>query len=176
MLQQKISVHSALDPVTEFAFTNLWKCGAPSKVCAFSWQLLLDRIQTEDNLLKRRIQQQQQTSCVLCDLTMESSIHLFLHCVCSSKVWYDIMKWLGLVVIIPPNLAFSFGLVVGCGKNKRSRECLALIWNSLMWTIWKVRNDAVFNNKEVVIEDVVDQVKTQSWKWFIDRMAKSPCL
>jgi hypothetical protein len=47
------------DPVMNLVFKNLWKCGAPSKVCAFSWQLLLDRVQTKDNLLKRRIIQQQ---------------------------------------------------------------------------------------------------------------------
>ncbi|MCH96298.1 F-box family protein [Trifolium medium] len=176
LLQQKYGVLSVLDPVAEFAFTNLWKCGAPSKVCAFSWQLLLDRIQTKDNLFKRGILQYQQTNCALCELAVESSVHLFLHCDCSSKVWYDIMRWLGLVVIIPSNLASSFGLLVGCGKNKRSRECLALIWNSLLWTIWKVRNDFVFNNKEVVIEEMVDQVKTQSWKWFIGRKTNSPCL
>ncbi|MCI18437.1 hypothetical protein A2U01_0039591 [Trifolium medium] len=132
MLQQKFSVRRVMDPVDEFVFTKVWKCGAPSKVCAFSWQLLLNRIQTKDNLC--------------------------------------------FVVIIPPNLASSFALLVGCGKDKRGKECLALIWNSLMWSIWKVRNDIVFNNKEVVIDDLVDQVKTQAWKWFIGRMAKSPCL
>ncbi|MCI36919.1 hypothetical protein A2U01_0058143, partial [Trifolium medium] len=39
-----------MDPTDEFVFTNFWKCGAPSKVCVFSWQMLLDRIQTTDNL------------------------------------------------------------------------------------------------------------------------------
>jgi hypothetical protein len=32
------------DPTRDFVFKKLWKCGAPSKVCAFSWQLILDRI------------------------------------------------------------------------------------------------------------------------------------
>ncbi|MCH94974.1 LINE-1 reverse transcriptase like, partial [Trifolium medium] len=107
MLQQKFSVRRVMDPVDEFVFTKVWKCGAPSKVCAFSWQLLLNRIQTKDNLCKRRILQQQQTNCVLCGLTVENTIHLFLHCACSSRVWYEIMRWLGFVVIIPPNLASS---------------------------------------------------------------------
>ncbi|GAU37423.1 hypothetical protein TSUD_395420 [Trifolium subterraneum] len=53
MLQQKFSVRRVMDPIDEFAFTYLWKGGAPSKVCAFSWQMLLDRIQTKDNLRKR---------------------------------------------------------------------------------------------------------------------------
>ncbi|MCI25580.1 hypothetical protein A2U01_0046771 [Trifolium medium] len=31
LMQQKYRVHSVLVPVAEFAFNNLWKCGAPSK-------------------------------------------------------------------------------------------------------------------------------------------------
>ncbi|MCI34415.1 hypothetical protein A2U01_0055635, partial [Trifolium medium] len=34
-----------------------------------------------------------------------------------------------------------------------------------------VRNDCIFNNGVVIVEDVVDQIKLLSWKWFIGRMA-----
>ncbi|PNX70648.1 hypothetical protein L195_g057604, partial [Trifolium pratense] len=40
--------------------------------------------------------------------------HLFLHCTIASKVWYQIMSWLGLVVIVPQNLVTSFGMLVDC--------------------------------------------------------------
>jgi RNA polymerase subunit RPABC4/transcription elongation factor Spt4 len=72
------------------------------------WQMLLDRIQTKENLWRRRIIQQQQTNCVLCGAAMESTVHLFLHCPISSKVWY-VMRWLGLVIVVPPNLVSAFG-------------------------------------------------------------------
>ncbi|PNX69227.1 hypothetical protein L195_g056601 [Trifolium pratense] len=97
--------------------------------------------------------------------------HLFLHCTIASKVWYQIMSWLGLVVIVPQNLVTSYGMLVGCGKDKRNRECLALIWNSLMWVIWRFRNDCIFNNKEATVEEMVDEVKLLSWKWFMGRSA-----
>jgi hypothetical protein len=35
-----------VDWCEEVAFERVWKCGAPSKVCAFTWQVLLGRIQT----------------------------------------------------------------------------------------------------------------------------------
>jgi hypothetical protein len=38
--------------------------------------------------------------------------------------------------------------------------------------IWSVRNDCIFNNGVVIIEEVVDQMKMLSWKWFIGRVAK----
>jgi hypothetical protein len=86
------------------------------------------------------------------------------------------MRWLGFVIIVPMNLISSFGMLVGYGRCKREKKCLALIWNSFMWSIWRCRNDIVFNNKAVVIAELVDQIKFQAWKWFIGRAAKNPCL
>jgi hypothetical protein len=133
MLQNKFSLSSVLEPSEELAYSMIWKCGAPSKVCAFSWQLLWDRLQTKDNLQKRRILHHQQTMCVICGTAIETNAHLFLHCDFVAKVWYALMRWLGLVVIIPHNLVCSFGMTVGCGKDRREKECLILIWNSFMW-------------------------------------------
>jgi hypothetical protein len=47
--------HEFLSETKEMVFGSVWKSPAPSKVVAFSWQLLLDRIPTKDNLLRRRI-------------------------------------------------------------------------------------------------------------------------
>jgi hypothetical protein len=56
------------------------------------------------------------------------------------------------------------------------RNGLILIWNTIMWVMWKNQNDGVFSNKETNIEEMVDQIKLLSWKWFISGMAKGPCL
>ncbi|KAK2456949.1 hypothetical protein QL285_004267 [Trifolium repens] len=138
--------------------------------------MLLDRIQSKENLWRRRIIQQQATSCVFCDAAVESTIHLFLHCPVSSKVWYEIMRWLGVNVIVPHNLVSAFATMVSIGRGKRNTDCLALIWISFMWLIWRFRNNVVFNNKVLIIEELVEHIKFQAWKWFVGRVAKSPCL
>jgi hypothetical protein len=127
----------------------------PSKVSAFSWQLLLDRIPTKENLRKRRILQHHQSICVFCGAEVETIVHLFLHCPWAAKVWYDIMKWLGFVIIVSPNLVSSFGMLLASGRGKRGKDCLTIIWNSLMWSIWKFRNECVFNNKTVAVDELV---------------------
>jgi hypothetical protein len=176
LLVDKFRGTRVLDDCVGFAFSKVWKCGAPSKVCAFAWQALLDRIPSKENLRKRHILQPPQSVCVLCGLMEESTVHLFLHCEYSSKVWYKIMNWLCLVIIVPPNLCSSFGSLLSSGRDKKEKICLATIWNSFLWSIWKFRNDCVFKNKLVVFEDLVDHVKFQSWKWFIAKVARSPCL
>ncbi|CAJ2667421.1 unnamed protein product [Trifolium pratense] len=44
-----------MDHLRNFVFSNIWKSDAPSKVVAFSWQLMLNRIPTKANLTLRGI-------------------------------------------------------------------------------------------------------------------------
>jgi hypothetical protein len=163
-------------PTLQFVFKNLWKCGAPSKICAFSWQLILDRIQTKDNLVKHRIINEQQGQCVLCGSVPETAIHLFLHCNFAAAVWYGIMCWLGFIIVLPNTIVSSLAVLLNCAKSKNQKRGLCFIWNVYMWTMWRVRNDRIFNNVTVSAVDVIDQIKLLCWKWFIGRIAKGPFL
>ena len=61
-------------------FDLLWKSPALSKVVAFSWQLLLNRIPSKDNLLSRRILPPVSLGrCDFCDQVAETATHLFLN-------------------------------------------------------------------------------------------------
>ena len=62
-------------------FEAIWKSPTPTKVVAFSWQLLHNRIPTRLNLARRNaLPLESSTTCVLCGRGEESSSHLFLHC------------------------------------------------------------------------------------------------
>ncbi|KAK2372488.1 hypothetical protein QL285_073614 [Trifolium repens] len=164
------------DAVLNLVFKKIWKSGAPSKVGAFAWQLLLNRIPTKDNLLKRRIIQTQQGRCVMCGLAPETAIHLLFHCPFAAKVWYKVMGWLGFIIIIPHNIASSLAILLDCAKNKKEKVGLCLIWSAYIWVLWSVRNNCIFNNGAVNLEEVVDHIKLLSWKWFIGRVAKGSVL
>jgi hypothetical protein len=164
------------DPFSESVFSKVWKCVAPSKVCAFSWQLLLNRVQTKDNLWRRRMIGEHERGCVHCGMESESAVHLFLHCAIARKIWYALMKWLGLIIIIPPSLLISFAMFVEVVADKRAKKVLIAIWNATVWVLWINRNDCVFNNKVPNVEEMVDCIKLLSWKWFLSRLAKGSCL
>ncbi|PNX57638.1 hypothetical protein L195_g058794, partial [Trifolium pratense] len=51
-----------------------------------------------------------------------------------------------------------------------------LITDVRFQTVWKQRNDYVFNNVAVIVEEVVENIKVVSWQWFVGRMAKGPCM
>lgn len=144
---------------------------------AFSWTLLLDRIPTKVNLAKRRIMGMEDSKrCVFCDGEDESAVHLFLHCAFTSKVWREVMGWLNFNFIIPPNL-FTHALCWSREvRSKFLRRGAWLIWHAVVWVVWKSRNERIFNNKIIGVEEMVDQIKVLSWQWSLARLKIATCM
>jgi hypothetical protein len=127
-------------------FSNIWESPAPSKVIAFSWQLLYDRLPTNDNLLKRGFfQDGVADTCVLCNHFPESANHLFLNCNIAHRVWNEIFYWLGVVFVMSPSLMSLFECFSNAAKTKKSRKGFRLVWHTVVWCLWRARNDAIFN-------------------------------
>jgi hypothetical protein len=165
-----------LNPLQQYVFNNVWKSAAPSKVIAFSWQLLINRIPTMDNLALRGFPADINGNCPLCNLNAETAEHLFLHCRVSAKIWYEILRWVDHSSMLPPTLLHSFALLSGCGSGKKGKKGMMLIWHTFVWLIWRARNNRIFNNGSIDADEVIESIKRLSWQWYIERMAKSPCL
>ncbi|MCH90522.1 F-box family protein [Trifolium medium] len=166
-----------LSPRKSKIFSSIWDSPAPSKVIAFSWQLLHDRVPTKDNLLLRGvIHDNSEGKCVWCDVSPESSRHLFLHCKVAHEVWYEIFKWLGVVIVMPSNFLHLFECFGEVASTKKLRKGFRLVWHSVLWAIWRARNNKVFNNMEMKPIDIIEEVKVTSWKWSLERLKISPCL
>jgi hypothetical protein len=138
--------------------------------------LLLDRIPTKENLCRRGILHIDEALCTVCDSSIESSRHLILHCNFAAKIWYAVCNWLGVVTVLPPDVAMSYGLLVGSGRNKRIRKGFSIVWLALAWVLWKNRNDCIFNNVVGSVDDVVGQIQRLSWQWYLNKLAKNSCL
>jgi hypothetical protein len=160
-----------------FVFKHIWKSLAPSKVCAFTWQVMLDKIPSRINLSRRGILNPPESkACVICHSVDESAQHLLLHCDFASGVWYALFNWLGVAYISPPNLPIAFASMAGMGVSKRRKKGLLLLWQVALWLLWRTRNDRLFNNKETSVIEVVDSIKHLAWRWYIGRIANQPCL
>ncbi|XP_057419061.1 uncharacterized protein LOC130713301 [Lotus japonicus] len=80
----KLLVHDMEDPVCDFA--SIWATPAPSSARAFVWRLMLDRIQTRDNLRRRRVlSNPEELLCPFCLSVEESSAHLLFSCAFSME-------------------------------------------------------------------------------------------
>jgi hypothetical protein len=103
-------------------FKDIWCSPAPSKVIVFSWQILHDRVPTKDNLILRGILPHDNDGfCVWCGNVPETSSHLFLHCKAASVVWYEIFRWLGVIIVLPPNLFYLFYCLSEAARSIKDR-------------------------------------------------------
>jgi hypothetical protein len=159
------------------AFNHIWDSPAPSKVIAFSWQLLYDRIPSRSNLaIRGLLSLDVPWECVGCVGKMETSLHLFLHCPSTMLVWSNIFKWLGVSIVIPPSLVTLLDILLGAARNRNIRRGFIMIWHATLWSIWKARNNAIFANGVFIPASVIDNIKVLSWKWCLSRLKVTPCL
>lgn len=61
---------------SDWAFQKLWSILAPSNALCLRWRVLIDRIQTNVNLVRRHISLPD-AGCPMCMLALESTNHLF---------------------------------------------------------------------------------------------------
>jgi hypothetical protein len=158
-------------------FRKMWKSPAPSKVLAFSWKLLRNRIPTKLNLLIRGVLNVVGgTSCVHCHGGEEDARHLFISCDFASKVWNAVFRWLGVTFVLPPDLFILLACFIAAAPTKKMVKGFALIWHATVWAIWRSRNEISFANGAVDLIKVVDEIKLQSWRWGLSRRNIPICL
>jgi hypothetical protein len=80
---------------------------------------------------------------------------LFLRCEIAARIWYEILAWIGQFTPLPPNLNLSFAMFVGFGAGKKGRKGMMLLWHAYIWTLWCVRNNKVFNDGIVDVDEAV---------------------
>jgi hypothetical protein len=47
--------------------------------------------------------------------------------------------------------------------QKRLYKGYWMVWHAVLWTIWKARNDRIFNNLVKDYGEIVDEIKVLSW-------------
>lgn len=84
------------------------------------------------------------------------------------SVWQGVMGWWDKFHLILPNLFVLWECWCGGERNKRIRKSLRVIW--------KARNDNSFNNRNFVVDEMVEDVKVLTWRWSSDRISMPPCM
>ncbi|XP_057415175.1 uncharacterized protein LOC130710037 [Lotus japonicus] len=146
-------------------FSAVWKSLAPSKVKAFAWRILLDRIASKENLLKRRVLVvHDQATCSFCSAHLESCWHLLFSCPVSNHLWQLGANWLGMDLISASSPREHF-TQFKVGRNSTQRRASLSVWLATVWTLWLGRNSIVFRSTQFNHEEALDLVKRHSWSW-----------
>ena len=132
----------------------------------FAWRLFWDRLPTKDNLFCCGVLDQNSLECVAGCGSVESSVHLLLHCNFFASVWHIIYNWLGISAGAPqhfPDHFIQFSYLASLSKVRQS--ILQVIWFATVWKIWKERNNRLFIDKICSVTQVVDKIKFLTFMW-----------
>jgi hypothetical protein len=85
---------SGVAPLGREHIDNVWHNLIPLKVSLFVWRLLRNRLPTRDNLVRRRVINEELILCPAGCGIREEVDHLFLGCATLSSVWPLVWHWL----------------------------------------------------------------------------------
>jgi hypothetical protein len=144
----KLAYCQAANFVSDPFFEKFWNKLVPSKISTFAWKVVLDRIPTRVNLLRRGVSSLDGILCPLCGEEDESAHHLFFSCKSSKRLWDSILFWLGIETTLHFNSRSHFDQFYGLAPcHVGSRQRWQCIWFAAVWQIWLCRNSKIFEQK-----------------------------
>ncbi|PWA39937.1 reverse transcriptase domain-containing protein [Artemisia annua] len=149
-----------------------WNHLAPIKANILGWRLEMNRLPTTDLLLQRKIAIPS-TTCLLCNASVESIQHIFLECPFADILWSLMLSWCKIPLRRPLQAKDLFELHMDPFIPPNKAKHINLIVLSYCWTIWKIRNERVFSNKEPSIRFAMKEIKTTSYLWLANRTNSS---
>lgn len=133
--------------------------------------MILNRIQSKENLYRRRaIQNPSQTLYSLCLQVEESTFHLFFTCVQSWKIWNQVNCWLGALMVMPEEGKMHLLMFLGSCPRRDRKNGLGFVWLSTIWYIWHLRNNVIFNGGDIEMSLALDSIQYRSWIWLKGRI------
>ncbi|GJZ86688.1 RNA-directed DNA polymerase, eukaryota, reverse transcriptase zinc-binding domain protein [Tanacetum coccineum] len=152
----------------EFPTKTRWCRFIPRKINILVWRILRDRIPTRWNLSMKGFEVPS-LLCPLCNISPETSSHLFWTCNLANSVWHLIFKWLDLPLPNLDNLNDVFGWLDHAHLKPAFKIIMHSIFGVVVWKIWQSRNNNIFGDKKMLQQDLYDQIVDASFLWYSSR-------
>jgi hypothetical protein len=127
-------------------YERIWKSWAPPKCRFFMWLVAHNRCWTADRLARRGLPHP--PKCLLCDQEQESIQHLLVGCVFARQFWFSLLQRIGLSSLTPQPEDSAWedwwekAEAATTGDVRKGLNSIIILG---AWSIWKHRNDCVFN-------------------------------
>ncbi|KAL5172857.1 putative ribonuclease H protein [Glycine soja] len=136
-------------------FKKLWEIKLPPKALSFVWRLLWDKLPTKDNLIKRQIQVDNDL-CPFCHNQPESASHLFFTCGKTMAIWWEYLSWVKEDKVFHCRPLDNFIQHYSSATSKVSNTRRTMWWIAATISIWRLRNDIIFQNQTFDINRLTD--------------------
>ncbi|XP_056691943.1 uncharacterized protein [Spinacia oleracea] len=142
----------------------VWNRSSILKTRVICWLMLQGRLQTRTRLCKFGVCDT--TSCLFCDSHEETHVHLFFDCLYSRKCLLEVKQWLGIPVNIVRYMALMRWIHWKSRGCKFQKHVMYAAINATVYTIWRARNEVLWNQKLPTVTHTVRFVQQS----VIDRM------
>jgi mannosylglycoprotein endo-beta-mannosidase len=138
-------------PTIKSEVQKIWKIKSPPRMQVFSWLMMLNKILTVDNLMKRGWTMVNR--CIMCRSQSESVKHLFEECTTTNEIYQQLTLTMGMK--LPTNRARKALISNEFKKEERSLLLIA------QFVVWRERCSRIFNDKSTGTDILVQQICEQ---------------
>ncbi|XP_028090713.1 uncharacterized protein LOC114290913 [Camellia sinensis] len=147
----------------------LWNNVSSPRAQFFGWLAWKGRLKTSSFLQRIRVlSDEANVSCIFCNEEVESVNHVLLLCPFVWKVWSHMLKWWGLQWAQPNTVNCLLDWWAGTKPKKQERVFWKAMPLAVLWSIWKLRNDCIFNDIHPNFEELCEVIKVRVAMWSKD--------
>lgn len=103
--------------------------------------------------------------CPWCGIAREDMVHLFWDCYLADIVWLSLKEWLGINFNSLLAGEFCIDRIFSLNIMQGARSYWHIFAAAALWTIWKIRNVSVFQNKRLNNKEISRQLKFTAYSW-----------
>lgn len=149
----------------------LWDIHIPTHVKLFLWRACRDCLPTRTRLCSKQVRCP--SLCEMCGTDIESRWHALISCKDNKLCWLEAKFWHFIEPLLEISDSFADLFFTVCKSlNHDQRSYFSMV----LWSLWKKRNDKVWENKVVSHSHVIRRAwdYLHSWKWARRRQADPP--
>ena len=139
----------------------IWLNLIPLKINCFIWRAIIGRIPTATALGRRGIRVID-NSCPWCNEGLDEANHCLIGCNFSTEVLKKIMDWCSIDQGPFSDIKSVVSFAANWGNCPKKRKIFLSIIYGFLWTMWKARNNKIFNkvcgSKSVLVDNVISLV------------------
>lgn len=112
------------------------------------------------------------SSIAICSNEEEIVSHIFFNCPFARDIWAWFFQWLHVYTAthqVPIKNFLQNSSLIGSGKDSRMADTL---WIGVVWTLWNVRNDRIFNDIIPEATKIWEEIKARMWSWLSVKYCK----